>query len=45
MSLSERHIIEGANPEIILEGIDLSKHFGVESGLFQRKKPPVQAVN
>ncbi len=29
----------------ILEGIALRKHFAVESGLFQAKKPPVQAVN
>lgn len=50
MSTSERQTIESAPvqntaPKHILEGIGLSKHFGVESGLFQRKKPPVQAVN
>ena len=50
MSPSEREIVERITLERtaqkpILEGVGLSKHFGVESGLFQRKKPPVQAVN
>jgi peptide/nickel transport system ATP-binding protein len=29
----------------ILQSIAVSKHFSTETGLFQRKKPPVQAVN
>jgi peptide/nickel transport system ATP-binding protein len=50
MSPSEREIVERITQERalqkpILEGVGLSKHFPVESGLFQRKQPPVQAVN
>ncbi|WP_426140836.1 ABC transporter ATP-binding protein [Pseudomonas sp. DWP3-1-2] len=41
----ERITLERTSPKPILESIGLSKHFSVESGLFQRKKPPVQAVN
>ena len=45
MNTFERTLLERAAEKPILEGIDLSKHFAVESGLFQPKKPPVQAVN
>ncbi|MGL6244174.1 ABC transporter ATP-binding protein [Pseudomonas sp.] len=45
MNSFERFQLESAAEKPILECIDLSKHFGVESGLFQPKKPPVQAVN
>ncbi|XJP92678.1 ATP-binding cassette domain-containing protein [Pseudomonas sp. B22129] len=31
--------------QAILQSIAVSKHFSSETGLFQRKKPPVQAVN
>ena len=45
MSLFDQQPIEQPKLKPILECIGLSKHFAVESGLFQPKKPPVQAVN
>ncbi len=50
MNLSKPDIAGRVSPDSnaqkpILEGIGLSKHFAVESGLLQPKKPPVQAVN
>ena len=46
MNPLQNEIAEAAVPEKpILESIAVSKHFHSETGLFQRKKPPVQAVN
>ncbi|MFJ4144616.1 ABC transporter ATP-binding protein [Pseudomonas sp. NPDC089734] len=45
MTFTEHESIESAAQKPILEAIGLSKHFGIEAGLFQRRKPPVQAVN
>ncbi|WP_029573794.1 ATP-binding cassette domain-containing protein, partial [Pseudomonas syringae] len=50
MNLSKPDITGRVSPDSnaqkpILEGIGLSKHFAVESGFLQPKKPPVQAVN